>query len=1058
MGINYSIYKNRLIDYLRIKGIECTEGQNARCFIPGHSAITGKDDSNFSCTVNADYTFCHACKQHGDIYDAVQWFEGIEKTRDQYNYLASLFGGKIETSKIEVPKTEKKRKTTELDPLALETVKKYMSGNPKIKEIVKDFFTSREKIKGGSYPKEIVKKLTSQLLYWPGSDIARSTLSLKTLRGAGIPYAPNPATGFCSWGHSGIVIPLATGFKLHYCTGDKCNKFNSRAAKVFPLPVSLDITKPVVLVEGELDAIISQAAGFTNVYSTGSVSGLTAEMIKTHLLQAKEIIFMYDNDDAGKSAMGFTCSTTARGKLATTVPDKLIKNGYTGIIKIALLEEYKDPDECIRMGHPELIQKALDSAQEYKKPTKEEVEKEIEVGNPTITESSVELETLKTVNRGNMTKKELKQLLKQEKFSLAKLDKKDVAPFISACINAVSEYTDEIRHIMQCWGAPVSLLNKPKNTKPSFLVTMAERYGLSYYFVNKIKHAVFTNEELYELRASPDNLLIPINFDTVRHNKDFINYINKNGNKAAANLCAFILSNRLAYSEDADCFYRFNGHVWEREPDPWGVVYNILATILNYFISHNTDREFDPELLYKAVLTVERRSFRNDVVKDLKVLPTIWHKKILFDGVLVKETLTLLDGVVDFSGKKSKKVHYRNSRPEEFRMKMLPYKIDDVRNAEDPKEFFKFMKGNFKNADTLEMFNQFISTIPSRCAKYKFAGILVGKSHTGKTTTLNIIRKVYSYQQGEDDAGEKESMLIPLPADKIMIRGRFGRAANGPDPFIAQLIGAGAAVCDETDKNDKIDSSIFKAYTGGGALTVRDMYKKPVNYEPTAQIIISTNYSPKFDSSDQAVINRMVIVPFSIVHEPDGKNTKSEDYFIEKLTPEFPAIVKYYAEKYIYFKTELNGKIQISKEADRYKGDYVQNQATDLSRFVDTCIEFVKDDEKYVRLKDIYNAYLQFVGAELDNEGKPVGKDVWTQTKFTRYFKGDYNEVIIGQKKYPGHVVPDQIVLNCVLKNIPENTEKEEKPVTSESPEIPFEEESPKEENPFDNEEEIDIY
>ncbi len=1049
MNTDYAVYKNRLIDYLHIKGIECAEGQNVRCFIPGHSAMTGKNDDSYSCTVNAEYVFCHACKQHGDIYDAVEWLDGITEKKEQYSHLAGVFGGSIASSPVvPAPEQPKRKKKKKLDAAALEQSRSYMSGNPRIADIVRDFFKQREKIKGGKYPDEVVEKLLSSFLYWPGLDIARHDLPNATMLGAGIPYAPSPTTGNYTWGRAGVVIPLAKGFKLHYCTSKKCEKFNSKYAEGFPVPQPIDTTQPVILVEGELDALVARAAGIENVYSTGSITGLTKEMIETYLLGAKEVVFLYDNDEAGRGAMGAIPNISASGNQLQTVPDKLRKYGYTGSIKLALLEIYKDADECVRQNRVDLIHKALQEAKEYVAPEKVRGSKKAKKAK--LEDVPANPEAPAAPQCGTMTEKELASVLKQEKIQLKCLDKRDVQPFVSACSNAVAEWNDAVRGLLEKWGAPAALLKTRGGTRPSFMITVAEKYGLTYYFINKIRRATLTRDELAQLAASPDKPIVTIDFSKVKKHKDFNNFVNKHGNKSAANLCAFVLGNKLVYSEEAGCFYRFNGHVWEREPDPWGVVYNILASILNYFINHNADGEFESKDLYSALVAIEKRSFRNDVVKDLSVLPTVWHEKIQFDGVGIKETLTLLDGVIDFTGSKDRKLHFRTSSPKEFRMQMLPYRIDDVKNAGMPEKFLEFMHGNFKNDDTLEMLNQFISLIPSRCATYKVAGIFVGRTHTGKTTTLNILRDIYSYYQGKGGdaamAGQKESMLVPLPVQKIMLRGRLGYAVNGPDPFMEQLIGAGAAVCDETDKNDKIDSAVFKSYTGGGALTVRGMWKKPENYEATAQLIISTNYSPKFDSSDTALVERMVIVPFSIQHDPDEKDAKDGKFFMEELRPEYPAIIKYYAEKYLKVKYEQHGKIKISQEAEKYKGDYVQKAATPLNSFVDSCIEFIKDDTKFVRLKDVYKAFIQFSGAELDEDGKPKDRDVMTQSKFTRYFKGDYNEVVIGQKKFPGHTVPEQIVLNCVLRDIPSGGPRQDLP-PAHNDEIPFD--AAPDEDPF---------
>ena len=194
----------------------------------------------------------------------------------------------------------------------------------------------------------------------------------------------------------------------------------------------------------------------------------------------------------------------------------------------------------------------------------------------------------------------------------------------------------------------------------------------------------------------------------------------------------------------------------------------------------------------------------------------------------------------------------------------------------------------------------------------------------------------------------------------------------------------------------------------------------------------------------------------------DLKDAKSGDAFMDELRPEYPAVVKYYAEKYLMVKYGQKGKIKISQEAEKYKGDYVQKAATQLNAFVDSCIEFIKDDTKFVRLKDVYRAFIQFCGAELDEDGKPKDKDMMTQSKFTRYFKGDYNEVVIGQKKFPGRTVPEQIVLNCVLKDIPSEALQQDLP--SSGNEIPFEEPPAPDEDPFgssyvsDDDDQSDIF
>jgi len=111
-----------------------------------------------------------------------------------------------------------------------------------------------------------------------------------------------------------------------------------------------------------------------------------------------------------------------------------------------------------------------------------------------------------------------------------------------------------------------------------------------------------------------------------------------------------------------------------------------------------------------------------------------------FDGDIIKETLTLADGVLDFSGKE---LVFRKSRPEEFRRRILDYKIEDVKKGGPCEKIWNFMRGNFKDDDTLQTLMYYLSIIPSR-THYKYGGFWIGGKNTGKSTTARIIRAVYS--------------------------------------------------------------------------------------------------------------------------------------------------------------------------------------------------------------------------------------------------------------------------------------------------------------------------
>ena len=133
------------------------------------------------------------------------------------------------------------------------------------------------------------------------------------------------------------------------------------------MPGAIDTKKPVILVEGEMDALSCAAAGIENVFSTGGTEGLTGPKIKQYLLSVPEIIIFFDKDIAGRKASGLV-AINENDKRKTNLPDTLRKAGYKGIIKTASFPDefpYKDQDEAICAGKLEAVLQAIEDAKEW---------------------------------------------------------------------------------------------------------------------------------------------------------------------------------------------------------------------------------------------------------------------------------------------------------------------------------------------------------------------------------------------------------------------------------------------------------------------------------------------------------------------------------------------------------------------------------------------------------------------------------------------------------------------------------------------------------------------
>lgn len=1027
--MDFNKYKNCLFDYLKIMGLEAHRGL-VRCINPAH------DDHNPSCELWDDHFKCFSrnCGCSGDIYDAVELLEGITDKAEQFKHLEKIFGGTYipEPTSKKSDEKEKKKKFV-ADPEAEAKLAKYFNFGFAPDEIFYDFMSQRcsktTDNKYTQYPEEILQNLKKHFGYWPGLDIGLKDFPTKTLYKAGIPTYPNQKSGLYAWGHSGLVLKIGKGFKLFYYEDKECLKRGTLCCCTFPLPNNLEnhlIDEPVILVEGELDAIVCQAAGFSNVYSTGGTEALSKPKIKEHLLNVKKIIILFDNDNAGKKASG-----QKNISKEDSLPEKFLQAGYEGEILIAHLEEYKDPDECICYRRADLIQKAIENAEPWQQLPKQ------------VKSNLIPAVTLKRLGKA---------------LNATKITQKEKDNLYSALLQITVQDKDTKDFFLEN-GVSQRRIDNPHTTdiEPSYVHTIADKY-LSYYWQRKFSEYVKSKNELTkEFAVTP---ILPIDYKQIDSDDNYIRFIYNKGETSAALLVEKVVKDRFIYIEDEKKYYFFNGHIWERKSDILRIIFNILFSIIIYFENTGDKSEKD---FYKTVAsvkkTVEQRKFLSAVAKNFSELPTIFRESITFDGPQIQETLTLEDGVLDFSGKQIK---VREALPNEYRLRTLPYKVDDVMLAKRPTNFLKFMHSNFKNEDTLKTLFYYLSLVPSRCAQYKVGGIFIGTGGTGKTTTMKIISDLYP------------NMTTPIPRQIIMLNKDIRNYSGGAQPEIAELEGMGAGISDETQRNDMLNSAVFKQLTGGGTMKARRLYANAKEFKPTAQTIILTNYLPRFDNKDPATIDRMVVIPFSVTHKRgEDKDFKDENDIFELLRPEYPGIVKLFADYYIHLKNDYKGKIPLSKECQSYKDDYIEDQATDLDRFVKENIEFIKDENVFVKVKDLYARYCQINDIETNDKGQPVDKDAWTQNKLTHFLKSDYTEIHIKQKRFGG--APEQIIINMRLKDNPNLKEKE---LQSELPEQPKASAKPvqqvqkdnfppaPEENPFeyngnnedDNNEDFDIF
>lgn len=333
--IDFTKYKDRLVDYARSNGIQASDGINVSCFFPSH----GSSDSSPSLSFKDNHYRCFKCNIAGDIYDLAGYFHKTDDKLEQYKIIEKFYDG---VSWTPPPVKEK----SHYNEKAAAKVCDYM------REQAKENFN---KVLSFAEKRGYGEDFALRLGYWPGLEKAIKDIGLETLKAALIPIPYKDSDGKnkgVSFKPSGVVFKYSKGFKLMYLKGSETIKRASWDADVFGYPKFFDGEK-IVLVEAEISAIAMNLEDILTI-STGGTQGLT-ENNAEKLFKYKTVVFCFDADDAGKEA-------ALKGA-------KLLKTkGFPGSIKIANIEAkegIKDPDDYVKNGFISKLKTFIDNAIEY---------------------------------------------------------------------------------------------------------------------------------------------------------------------------------------------------------------------------------------------------------------------------------------------------------------------------------------------------------------------------------------------------------------------------------------------------------------------------------------------------------------------------------------------------------------------------------------------------------------------------------------------------------------------------------------------------------------------
>lgn len=95
---------------------------------------------------------------------------------------------------------------------------------------------------------------------------------------------------------------------------------------------------------------------------------------------------------------------------------------------------------------------------------------------------------------------------------------------------------------------------------------------------------------------------------------------------------------------------------------------------------------------------------------------------------------------------------------------------------------------------------------------------------------------------------------------------------GGSNSEIARLAGIRFVLSSESKENQKLDEALIKRITGGENIPARHPYGRAFEFKPAFLIILQSNYRPIISDCDDALWNRLRVVPFNQTIPEDKKD------------------------------------------------------------------------------------------------------------------------------------------------------------------------------------------
>ena len=185
--------------------------------------------------------------------------------------------------------------------------------------------------------------------------------------------------------------------------------------------------------------------------------------------------------------------------------------------------------------------------------------------------------------------------------------------------------------------------------------------------------------------------------------------------------------------------------------------------------------------------------------------------------------------------------------------------------------------------------------------------ILHGAPDTGKTLILELLRTMLGRMDDGGYAGSVET--------KTLMVNRFDSSSSAD---IASLRGSRFVTASESAKSQRLNEVLIKKLMGGDIEKARRLYENHFEFVPQFKLWLATNFTPEVSAEDDALWNRIALVPFTQVI-PKAEQVEL-DKLLKQLRSELPGLLKWAVEGcYEYMRHGLRVPRVVTAATEQYR-------------------------------------------------------------------------------------------------------------------------------------------